>query len=150
MIRAAAAAAACLLLLSPTAALAADCPRTSLQDISDEVMCLECGVPLNLAEDAPSAKRERVFIQQLVDRCKSKSEVKAALEGQFGDRVLAEPDSGSPAWLVPAIAFAVAAPAIAVLAVRWRRRRRAAPAELATPAPATSDRLQRDIDRYEL
>ena len=39
----AAAVAACILLALATQATA--CPRTSLGDVEDEVMCLECGVP---------------------------------------------------------------------------------------------------------
>src|SRR3712207_8402077 len=53
-----------------------------------------------------------IFIQQQVDRCKSKDEIKAQLVAQFGDRVLAEP-KGDSAWLVPAIGIAGGAAAIA-------------------------------------
>jgi cytochrome c-type biogenesis protein CcmH/NrfF len=136
--------AAALLVAAPSAAAA--CPQTATSDIADEVMCLQCGVPLNVAEDAPSAKRERAFIQGLVDQCKSKSEIKTALVAQFGDRVLADPKSKST-WLVPAIGFALAAAAVAFGAYRWRRRVRPA----APPAPAVDDsRLEADMERYDL
>jgi cytochrome c-type biogenesis protein CcmH/NrfF len=135
-------------LAAPASALAATCPKTSLTDIEDEVMCLQCGVPLNLSEDAPSAKRERAFIQARVDRCQSKQQIKDQLVAQFGDRILAEPKSKT-AWLVPAIAFAAAAIAVGLGARRWRRRRVSGP-----PAPTlgTSDsaRLKADIERYDL
>jgi cytochrome c-type biogenesis protein CcmH/NrfF len=160
-VRLVATALATLLLAAPgTALAAAGCPKTSTSDIADEVMCLQCGVPLNLAEDAPSAKRERVFIQQLVDRCQSKDQIKTALVGQFGSNVLADPKSEAT-WLVPALAFAAAAVALAFGGTRLRRRRAAA----ATPAAATADsspdpapaapdgeaaRLQADLDRYDL
>jgi cytochrome c-type biogenesis protein CcmH len=136
------------LLLAPAGALAATCPRASQTDIEDEVMCLQCGVPLNLAEDAPSAKRERAFIQSRIERCETKQQIKDQLVAQFGDRILAEPKS-STAWLVPAVAFAAAAVAVALGARRWRRRRTAAPAE---PALAAGDsaRLDADLDRYDL
>jgi cytochrome c-type biogenesis protein CcmH len=126
---------------------AAACPKTSTSDVADEVMCLACGVPLNVAEDAPSAKRERAYIQGLVDQCKSKPEIKTALVAQFGDRVLADPKAKAT-WLVPAIGFAVAALAVGFGAYRWRRRR--APAR---PAPATAaddPRLDADMERYDL
>jgi cytochrome c-type biogenesis protein CcmH len=127
------------------AAPAAACPKTSTSDVADEVMCLQCGVPLNVAEDAPSAKRERAYIQSLVDQCKSKSEIKTALVAQFGDRVLADPKSKST-WLVPLLAFIAAALAVAYGAFRWRRRDRPPP-----PAAAVDDsRLQRDMERYDL
>ena len=135
--------AAVLLLAAPSAAAA--CPQTSTSDIADEVMCLQCGVPLNVAEDAPSAKRERAFIQTLVDQCKSKGEIKTALVAQFGDRVLADPKSKTT-WLVPALGFAAAAIAIAFGALRWRRRERPA-----APAAAVDDtRLKADMERYDL
>src|SRR4051812_45091523 len=138
----------------PASAIAAGCPKTSTSDVADEVMCLQCGVPLNVAEEAPSAKRERAFIQQLVDQCRSKEEIKTALVAQFGDKVLADPKAKAT-WLVPAIGFAAAIAALAAAAVRWRRRRSSAPAGAAasSPAPAGSAdaaRLDRDLDRYDL
>jgi cytochrome c-type biogenesis protein CcmH len=135
--------AAVLLIAAPSAAVA--CPKTSTSDVADEVMCLQCGVPLNVAEDAPSAKREREYIQSLVDQCKSKSEIKTALVAQFGDRVLADPKSKTT-WLVPALGFAAAAIAIGFGALRWRRRERPAP-----PAATVDDsRLKADMERYDL
>ena len=141
------------MLAAPAAALA--CPKTSTSDVADEVMCLQCGVPLNLAEDAPSAKRERAYIQQMVDQCRSKAQIKDALVAQFGHNVLADPKSKG-AWLVPAIAFGAAVIALAFAALRfWRRRRGPKPSATAAaePSPAlTGDaaRLQADIDRYDL
>jgi cytochrome c-type biogenesis protein CcmH/NrfF len=137
-----------VLLAAPASALA--CPQTSTSDISDEVMCLQCGVPLNLAEDAPSAKRERAFIQQLVDQCKSKDQVKTALVAQFGHNVLADPKSKAT-WLVPAIGFAVAILGLGLGVLQWRKRR-VAPAPSAPAAAPTGDdaRLEADMDRYKL
>jgi cytochrome c-type biogenesis protein CcmH len=133
---------ALLVFASPAAA----CPKTSTSDVADEVMCLQCGVPLNVAEDAPSANRERAYIQSLVDRCESKSQIKTALVAQFGDRVLADPKSKTT-WLVPLLAFVAAALAVAYGAFRWRRRSRPA----AAPAPAVEDsRLKADMERYDL
>lgn len=152
-VRVIAAALAGLLLLAPGAALAAGCPKTSTSDIADEVMCLQCGVPLNLAENAPSAKRERAFIQRLVDQCHTKDQVKDALVAQFGDKVLADPKEKAT-WLVPAIGFAAAVVALGFAALRWRRRRGrlGSPVEPgSSPAPASdAARLQADIDRYDL
>lgn len=140
-----------LALAAASPALAAACPKTSTSDVADEVMCLQCGVPLNLAENAPSAKRERAYIQQLVDQCRSKDQIKTALVAQFGRNVLADPKAKG-AWLVPALAFAAAVAGLAFAAFRWRRGR----ASYKPPAPAaaapTGDaaRLRADIDRYEL
>jgi cytochrome c-type biogenesis protein CcmH/NrfF len=154
--RAAVAAAVALMLLAtgaPTAlAAAAGCPKTSTTDIADEVMCLQCGVPLNVAEDAPSAKRERAFIQQLVDQCRTKAQVKQALVAQFGSHVLADPKDKAT-WLVPALGFGAAILGLGFGAFRWRRSRRAAapPAAPAAAAPSgDTARLQADLDRYDL
>jgi cytochrome c-type biogenesis protein CcmH len=141
------------LLGAPAGALAAACPKASLTDVEDEVMCLQCGVPLNVAEDAPSAKRERAFIQAQIERCRSKQQIKDELVAQFGDRILAEPHDKS-AWLVPAIGFGAGAIAVASAAWSWRRRRNAAAAARNTPVsplPAgDAARLDADLDRYDL
>jgi cytochrome c-type biogenesis protein CcmH/NrfF len=153
--RATAALVAAVLLAAPASALAAGCPKTTMPDVENEVMCLQCGVPLNLAEDAPSAQRERALIQTLIDRCESKAQIKSALVAQFGDRVLAQPKS-SAAWLVPAIAFAVGAVLVAIGALRWRSHRRRERASEAVPVPAgaaaspDAARLDADLERYDL
>jgi cytochrome c-type biogenesis protein CcmH/NrfF len=136
-----------LALAAPAAA--ATCPQTSTSDIADEVMCLACGVPLNLAEEAPSAKRERAFIQRLVDQCRSKEEIKTALVAQFGDSVLADPKAKAT-WLVPAIGFGAAIVLLGAAALRWQRRR-PTNASVTAAAPATdSARLDDDLERYDL
>jgi cytochrome c-type biogenesis protein CcmH len=141
---------------SPAAAAAAarDCPKTSLGDIEDEVMCPVCGTPLGLASEAPQAERERAYIQRLVDSCKSKDQVKRALVAEFGERVLALPgDEGDDdlgdvlVYAVPAVALALAIGGIAAVALRWRRRR---PAPADAPSGAASERLDADLERYEL
>ena len=143
------------LLLIPAAAVAQDCPRTSLGDIEDEVMCPVCGTPLGLASEAPQAERQRAFIERLVASCRSKDEVKQALVAEFGDNVLALPgDQGDDdlgdvlVYVVPAVGIALAAAGIAFAVVRWRRPRR----RDADPAVACADgaRLDDDMDRYDL
>jgi len=152
---------AALLAAGPGAdlATAATCPKTSLADIEDEVMCPVCGVPLELATEAPQANRERAFIQRQVQACQSKQQIKNELVAQFGDRVLALPPSKGfdlVAYLAPAAA--VLAGVAAVVTVARRRRRGGAPAAAtngATPgtnALAAEDaaRLEADIQSYDL
>jgi cytochrome c-type biogenesis protein CcmH len=136
-----------LLLLAPATAVAA-CPKTSLGDVSDEVMCLQCGVPLNVSAEAPAARRQRAFIQEQVDQCKSKQEIKDALVAQFGTSVLAEPQDDS-AWLVPALGVTIGALAIGFGAWRWRRR---GPKAAAEPQLTDTDsaRIDADLGRYDL
>jgi cytochrome c-type biogenesis protein CcmH len=142
-----------LLLLAPAASWAA-CPKTSLADVEDEVMCPVCGVPLGLATEAPQAQRERDFIQREVERCKSKQEIKTELVAQFGDRVLAlPPEKGFnlAAYLVPAVIVLLGISAVATIALR-RRRGAPEPEPAATPALAGDDaaRLEADLERYDL
>ena len=149
---------ALLVLLMAAPAAAQDCPKTTLGDVEDEVMCPVCGTPLGLATEAPQAQDQRAFIQELIAQCKSKDEVKQALVAEFGERVLALPgDQGDDdlgdvlVYAVPAVGIALAAGGIAFAVVRWRRRTRGG-AESGSPALAGSDgsRLDDDIDRYDL
>jgi cytochrome c-type biogenesis protein CcmH len=145
------------LLLLPIAASAA-CPKTSLADIEDEVMCPVCGVPLQLATEAPQANRERAFIQREVESCKSKQEIKDELVAQFGDRVLALPPGKGfnvAAYIAPAAAVVLGLAVITVLVLRRRRDGgvvKSNGAGPAAPALAGEDaaRLEADIGRYEL
>jgi cytochrome c-type biogenesis protein CcmH len=143
-----------LLLLAPTASWAA-CPKTSLADVEDEVMCPVCGVPLGLATEAPQAQRERAFIQREAERCKSKQQIKDELVAQFGDRVLAlPPEKGFnlAAYLVPAAIVLVGIGAITTVALRRRRSGPPPATPASTPGLASDDaaRLEADLERYDL
>lgn len=146
------AAAAILVSLVVAPAAVAQCPQTSLGDLEDEVMCPVCGTSLGLASEAPQAQRERVFIQGLIDDCKSKDEIKDALVVEFGDGVLALPDDDGfdlAAYLVPLAILLGAGAAIAVGVRRWRAR----PTTAAAGPPAStreSKRLDDDLARYDL
>ena len=139
----------------PAAAAAQDCPKTTLGDIEDEVMCPVCGTPLGLASEAPQAQRERAYIERLIAQCKSKDEVKQALVAEFGDSVLALPgDQGDDdlgdvlVYAVPAVGIVLAAAGIAFAVLRWRRPHRRGRA--GTLAGAEGSRLDDDMDRYDL
>jgi cytochrome c-type biogenesis protein CcmH len=156
-VRAALLAALALLALAPAAAVAQDCPKTTLADVEDEVMCPVCGTPLGLASEAPQAERERDYIQELIARCRSKDEVKQALVAEFGEGVLALPgDQGDDdlgdvlVYLVPAVGIFAAAGGIAFAVVRWRRRTEAGGGGRAAAAGADGARLDDDMERYEL
>ena len=141
---------AALALLLPAVATA--CPRTSLGAVEHEVMCLECGIPLDEATNSIQAERERAFIVRLVNQCKTKSQVKAALVAQYGDRVLGSPKAkgfGITAYWVPIAAFLAAAAAVTLTALRWRRRRGKRTVPPATD-PADAARLEADIRAYDL
>src|SRR4051794_6505401 len=153
--RAAFAAVALVLAIAATAASAATCPKTTLADVEDEVMCPVCGVPLGLATEAPQAQAERDFIQREAESCKSKQQIKDELVAQFGDRVLAlPPDKGFDlaAYLVPAALLLVGIGAVTTIALKRRRTPGQVPGAITTPALAGDDaaRLNADLDRYDL
>ena len=150
--------AALALLALPTMAAAQDCPKTTLGDIEDEVMCPVCGTPLGLASEAPQAQRERAYIERLIASCKSKDQIKQALVAEFGDSVLALPgDQGDDdfgdvlVYVVPALGILLAAGGIAFAVVRWRRRGDGPGGRRdGTLAGADGSRLEDDMERYEL
>lgn len=147
------AAAAIALLLAAAPAAPAACPKTSLGDIENEVMCPVCGTSLALASEAPQAQRERAFIERLIADCRSEDEVKDALVAEFGDEVLALPDNDGfeiAAYLVPAAILLGAGGAIVLGVRRWRSSGRKVPATGATGTGAESKRLDDDIAKYDL
>jgi len=145
---------------APAGAATRDCPRTSLADVEDEVMCPVCGTPLALATDAPQAQRERAYVERLIAACRSKDEIKRALVAQYGEGVLALPgDDGSDGdlgdvlvYVIPALGIVLALGGIAFALVRWRggRTRRTRSDPRRAPLAAESGRLDADMERYDL
>lgn len=154
MRRATALAALALGLLTAAGAVAAPTPKTTVNDVEDEVMCPVCGTLLELA-DSPQARREKVFVAKLVAAGKSKAEVKDALVAQYGSDVLALPKASGfdlTAYLVPILAILLAAVAVAYSVLRWRRGGDG-PAAGEAPRPPggeEAERLDADLSRYDL
>jgi cytochrome c-type biogenesis protein CcmH len=132
-------------------------PQTSINDVEDEVMCPICGTLLELSE-SPQAERERVYVKRLIAEGKSKAEIKDALVAEYGREVLALPGGSGfdlSAYLVPAVAFALAVAGLAVGVRRWRRAG-GEPADSAErsasdgPHGDDAERLEADLARYDL
>jgi cytochrome c-type biogenesis protein CcmH len=144
-----------LALLAAAPAQGAVTPQASQTEIEGEVMCPVCGTLLELAE-SPQALREKVFVKRLVAEGKTKAEIKQALVAEYGDAVLALPQGSGfslSAYLVPIIAFALAAIALGFGVLRWRRAGGPpAPRGPAATGPSAedSDRLDADLARYDL
>ena len=140
-----------LVLLVAPAALAAE-PRTTLPDVEDEVMCVECGTALNVST-SPVADREREFIRRRIAEGKSKPEIKAALVAEYGPQVLAVPEGGGfdvAAWLVPGLLSLIALLGVGVAALRWRGRREDEPvAEGPDLDPDDRKRLDADLAAFD-
>ena len=139
-----------------TAPLAAAEQRASLTEIEKQVMCPVCGTLLQLAE-SPQAQREKAFIRRLIAEGKSEAQIKDALVAEYGDEVLALPKRSGfslSAYVVPIVAFLVAAVALAIGVMRWRRagggpgdRDAARPTG---PQGEDAERLDADLARYDL
>jgi cytochrome c-type biogenesis protein CcmH len=145
-------------LVAPGAAGAADCIKTSVSDLEDEVMCPACGTSLGLAREAPQAQRESALIARLVEQCHSKDEIKAALVAEFGDGVLALPSHDGfnlSAYLAPLLGMLLAAAGIGLALVRWRRAAAKAPGPGAAIASVggldahAAERLDAELRRDE-
>jgi cytochrome c-type biogenesis protein CcmH len=154
-------ASAVVLVVVATAAIAATpagAQEGTLPDLEDEVMCIVCGVPLGQAPDAPQAERMRAFIVERSEQGLNEDEIKDALVAEFGEAVLATPDTEGfdlAAWLVPGLAILVAAVAIGFGVWRWRRETPGdslGPGGSAEPPadPEESERLDADLARYDL
>ena len=135
----------------------AEAPRTSLSEISSEVMCPVCGTLLELAE-SPQALREKAFVSRLVAEGRSKDQIKDALVAEYGTEVLALPQGSGfdlSAYLVPIVAFVIAVIALTIGVLRWRRA--GGPpggdgggASADGPSAEESERLDADLARYDL
>jgi cytochrome c-type biogenesis protein CcmH len=145
-----------LALLALAAPTLAATPQTSITEVEGEVMCPICGTLLELAE-SPQAQRERVLVKRLIAEGRTKAEVKDVLVAQYGRAVLALPGGSGfdlSAYLVPALAFVLAAVGLAFGVRRWRRAAKTSePATGAAPrGPQGEDaeRLEADLARYDL
>lgn len=141
-----------MLALAPIAAAA---PRASLIEIEKQVMCPVCGTLLQLAE-SPQAQREKAFVRRLIAEGKTEAQIKDALVAEYGEEVLALPQGSGfslSAYVVPIVAFLVAAVALALGVLRWRRagggsgRGKTGPGG---PKGDDADRLDADLARYDL
>lgn len=146
------------LALSPVASPPAGAAeQASLSEIEAEVMCPVCGTLLQLAE-APQAQRQKAFIRRLIAEGRSEGQIKDALVAEYGEEVLALPRGSGfslSAYLVPIVAFLLAALALAVAVVRWRRTGggdAGGSDGAGPPAPRgeDADRLDADLARYDL
>lgn len=130
--------------------------EVTLAEIEEEVMCPVCGTLLQLAE-APQAQRQKAFISQMIDEGRSEEQIKDALVAEYGDEVLALPEGKGfnlSAYVVPIVAFLLAAVALAVAVVRWRRAGGGGgpdrPATPTGPRGEDAERLDADLARYDL
>ena len=149
--RRAALAALALLALAAAPALAV-APRTTLHAIEQQVMCVTCNIPLEVAE-SPAADDERAYIQTLIDKGDTVAQIKRQLVLQYGNAVLAlPPDHGfnTVFYVLPLAAGLAALALLAVLLPRWRRRNPPAPPPGGPKLnPHDAARLEADLANFD-
>jgi cytochrome c-type biogenesis protein CcmH len=130
--------------------------RASMADIESQVMCVTCGIPLELAV-SPQADRERAGIQVMIDEGMTTSQIKHALVVQLGPGVLALPPHRGfdlVVYVVPVLVILFLLVTLVVGLRRWRRRDRAdqglePSSPVAELGPLDSTRLQEDLARFD-
>jgi cytochrome c-type biogenesis protein CcmH len=129
-------------------------PKTTLPEITRQVMCVTCKIPLNVAE-SPQADRERAFIQRLIDEGLDETQIKRALVAQYGASVLGLPAARGfdlTVYLVPLLAVLFLLGTLLTLLPKWRRSaQRQASAEPESPKLESADaaRLDSDLARFD-
>jgi cytochrome c-type biogenesis protein CcmH/NrfF len=123
-VRRALALAALLFVLLLVASASAATPKVDLIDVEDEVMCVDCGIPLNTAEGA-QPDSQRALIRDLIAQGRTKEQIKQELVAQYGKDVLALPETsgvGLTAYAIPLVLGGLVVATLALLVPRWRRR----------------------------
>lgn len=147
-----------LMLVLAAPALASE-RHPTLAELEHEVMCPTCHTLLELSQ-APVAQRMRVFIRRRIAAGDTKSEIESRLVAEFGEGVLAAPQThgfGLLAWVLPFVGLVGAGGAVAVVAWGWRRVDKATDAVPAEPSengrvqvdPALERRLDRELARFD-
>jgi cytochrome c-type biogenesis protein CcmH len=129
-------------------------PKTSLNAIENDVMCVSCGVPLAIAE-SPQADAERRTINTMIAQGLTKKQIEDRLVVFYGRNVIATPKKsgfGLVAYLIPIALVVLALIAGAIFLPRWKKRPRAESQEDAAPRLSSedADRLDADLANYKL
>lgn len=141
-----------VLALATTPAFAGVPTKTTLHVIEQQVMCVTCAIPLEVAE-SPAADDERAYIVSLINEGLSVAQIKHRLVVQYGDAVLDLPPNRGFNTIFYVLPIAGGLAAIALLAIllpRWRRRN---PPNGPTGGPALSAadtaRLDADLAKFD-
>jgi cytochrome c-type biogenesis protein CcmH len=116
--------------------------RPTLADLEDEVMCPTCEGQTLDQSSAPAALRVKALIRARIAAGDSKSEIKARLVDEFGERILAAPPRRGfnlLAWLLPLVGLLTGAVVLGIAAWRWSHGRDAAAEPEVTPEAASSN-----------
>ena len=128
--------------------------KTSYTAVIDDLMCVVCHEPLNVAQ-SPEAFQERQYVRQLIAQGKTKSEIENDLVQQYGPAVLSRPPANGVnllVYIIPPVVVILGIVIIAFFIPRWRRRAREAdashPQETHALDAADAERLNEDLGRF--
>jgi cytochrome c-type biogenesis protein CcmH len=150
-----------LLLLAFAGPVEAATPRTTLEAVEAELMCVTCKTPLNQSH-APQAEEERGLILDLIAQGKTKDQVVDGMVDVYGDPILIDPPQEGLRVVRLALPIGAALFGAGLLFVLIRRWRRQTPTGDGTdggadpdldqsPVGLTADdrrRLDADLERY--
>lgn len=140
--------------LSAAGVAGAATPKTSLNAVEADVMCVSCGVPLAIAE-SPQADAERRTINTMIAQGLTKKQIEDRLVTFYGRNVLASPKKsgfGLAAYLIPIVLVLLALIAGAFFLPKWKNRERTESQDDDAPRLSDDDaaRLDADLANYKL
>jgi cytochrome c-type biogenesis protein CcmH len=130
--------------------------RTSLTAVEGDVMCVACHEPLAVSQ-SPQAESERSYIQALIQRGETKTQIERELVAQYGPSVLAKPPARGfslSLYILPPALVLIGLVILAITLPRWRRRTAAASAapggadSALVLTPGETERLDDELSRY--
>jgi cytochrome c-type biogenesis protein CcmH/NrfF len=126
----------------------------NLMSVESQFICTTCHEPLELVS-SPQALSEKAYLESLLRRHLSMTQVQNAMVSQYGVAVLAKPPARGFNLTIYILPPAVLLGGLALLAFtlpKWRRRSRAAaitPMEGADPLTSDeSERLDAELERF--
>jgi len=126
----------------------------NLMSVESQFICTTCHEPLELVS-SPQALSEKAYLEGLLNKHLSMSDVKTAMVGQYGVAVLAKPPAHGFNLTVYILPPAVLFGGLALLAYtlpKWRRRSQLAaltPMQGAEPLSAgETERLDEELEKF--
>ena len=126
----------------------------NLMSIESQFICTSCHEPLELVS-SPQALSEKQYLEGLVQKGLTMTEIKAGMVNQYGVAVLAKPPAHGfnlTVYILPPAVFLGGLALLAYTLPKWRRRSRLAamtPMEGADPLTSEeSERLDAELEKF--
>jgi len=126
----------------------------NLMSIESQFICTSCHEPLELVS-SPQALSEKQYLEGLVQKGLTMTEIKAGMVNQYGVAVLAKPPAHGfnlTVYILPPAVFLGGLALLAYTLPKWRRRSQLAaltPMEGAEPLSSDeSERLDEELEKF--